>query len=77
MTVKTFLILMTGMLLPIGANAQSYPVPGGNTIVFTGNWPAADLQTVLTAAQQLWPAMQTGAQPTGSQWTVAYQAQAP
>jgi len=77
MTVKTFLILMTGMLLPIGANAQSYPVPGGNTIVFTGNWPAADLQTVLTAAQQLWPAMQTGAQPTGSQWTVAYQAQTP
>jgi uncharacterized protein (TIGR03437 family) len=65
------------VLLPIGATAQSYSIPGGATVVFTGDWPADQVQTVLAAAKQLWPQMQQVAQSTGSQWTIAYQAQSP
>ena len=70
-------LLLAIVLLPIGATAQSYSIPGGYTAVFTGGWPADQLQTVLAAAKQLWPQMPQVAQSTGSQWTIAYQAQSP
>src|ERR1017187_4141636 len=70
-------LLLAITLLPIGATAQSYSIPGGNTVVFTGDWPAEQVQTVLAAAKQLWPEMQQVAQSTGSQWTITYQAQSP
>jgi uncharacterized protein (TIGR03437 family) len=63
------------MLLPIGANAQSYPLPDGNQILFTGSWPSQEQQAVLDSARQLWPALAGVAHAAGSQWTVAYQAQ--
>jgi hypothetical protein len=43
-------VLLAMVLLPIGATAQSYSIPGGNTVVFTGDWPAEQVQTVLAAA---------------------------
>jgi uncharacterized protein (TIGR03437 family) len=70
-------LLLAIVLLPIGATAQSYSIPGGSTVVFTGDWPAEQVPTVLAAATQLWPQMQQVAQSTGSQWTIAYQAQSP
>jgi hypothetical protein len=43
-------VLLAMVLLPIGATAQSYSIPGGNTVVFTGDWPAEQVQPVLAPA---------------------------
>jgi len=74
---RNICLALAAVFLPIVGNTQTFPLAGGSTIQFTGNWPTGEIQAVLTPAQQLWPAMQAVAQSTGSQWTVAYQSQTP
>ena len=74
---KALCLLSALVLAPFVLTAQSYSVPGGNTIVFTGDWPSAELQIVLSEARQLWPAMASVSQATGTQWTVTYETQHP